>query len=810
MFKKFLNATKVGGHPNHPDKQQLNLAQTNSSGQQYHQSQLIGQLGQAQANLLAGYNNQQLQQQHQLQLKNQFQLNEIKSYGFSQLSCLGHSASLSLLAVGSKTGLVRVLGGPSVEFCYQLDTGSAIRQLEFIDYRPIAPVQSGKQAGGKQHQQQAAKVDNAHNKGPVARLIALTESGQLHLFDLTTVSELNFADSTTQTAAASDLPAINKTETGASGKPNPARPDYTILEHVGQVDYFKCKSDQPTDRSKRISTLEVSADGQQLFVGTEGANVYLLSISDFSGSAKKAESNDCKQTDHQYDVTREQQVQLSQATSTEARKSDLHQDLVDQVAADADGAIAADILLAPEQAAIKETNEPFEMIKFEEQIVPALLALQPEPTDQVKSKKPGAIESIKRHPKRPTLLLISYHRGLNVLWDLVDHIVERYYYHDQILESSCFADDQGDVFYTSHNDGSYVRWDSRQASQTSASVDNLSQVYGPYPCKPTPKLLSCTGLRIQSSPSSASSPASEHSTGAGGATAKNPADPRIEELVVFTGGMPRATYDDKNPVTIVRREPDGKDTIKMVLDFTSKVLDFAIITQPRSSISHPAAELSASGGGSGGGAGSKKNKHKQQQLLQQQRNQQIAIALAVLAEEEFVVIDLLSEEFLEFSLPYLNCVHSSAITCNEHYSNIGEHLYAQLVALNKQQLKANKQTDRDWPIAGGKIVDSSDFHVCSRNILLTGHEDGTANVWDVSGLSTIHLMSLSTAKYFCTNSLDDSLQENQPSQQDEQSWPPMKRVGRFDPYSDDTRLAIRKLALCPQVGSLIIAGTGGK
>ena len=35
------------------------------------------------------------------------------------------------------------------------------------------------------------------------------------------------------------------------------------------------------------------------------------------------------------------------------------------------------------------------------------------------------------------------------------------------------------------------------------------------------------------------------------------------------------------------------------------------------------------------------------------------------------------------------------------------------------------------------------------------------------------------------------------------------QVGCFDPYSDDPRLAIKKVTLCPFTGTLIIAGTAG-
>jgi lethal(2) giant larvae protein len=36
------------------------------------------------------------------------------------------------------------------------------------------------------------------------------------------------------------------------------------------------------------------------------------------------------------------------------------------------------------------------------------------------------------------------------------------------------------------------------------------------------------------------------------------------------------------------------------------------------------------------------------------------------------------------------------------------------------------------------------------------------------------------------------------------------QIGVFDPYSDDPRLAVKKLCLCPVTGLLTVAGTAGQ
>lgn len=37
-----------------------------------------------------------------------------------------------------------------------------------------------------------------------------------------------------------------------------------------------------------------------------------------------------------------------------------------------------------------------------------------------------------------------------------------------------------------------------------------------------------------------------------------------------------------------------------------------------------------------------------------------------------------------------------------------------------------------------------------------------------------------------------------------------KKVGVFDPYSDDPRLAVKKIGFCPTTGVLVVGGTAGQ
>lgn len=59
--------------------------------------------------------------------------------------------------------------------------------------------------------------------------------------------------------------------------------------------------------------------------------------------------------------------------------------------------------------------------------------------------------------------------------------------------------------------------------------------------------------------------------------------------------------------------------------------------------------------------------------------------------------------------------------------------------------------------------------------------------------------------FFLILFIEEALQ----SQDDEEEWPPFRKTGVFDPYSDDPRLAIKRVILCPLSGSLVVAGTAG-
>ncbi|XP_069840331.1 lethal(2) giant larvae protein homolog 1 isoform X2 [Dendropsophus ebraccatus] len=340
----------------------------------------------------------------------------------------------------------------------------------------------------------------------------------------------------------------------------------------------------------------------------------------------------------------------------------------------------------------------------------------------------GPVESLQQHPRQPNKLLIGYSRGLVTVWDRESRKVEHHFLGNQQLES-LFWESGGSSFISSHSDGGYMVWaESSNSSATSQPVTSTIP-YGPFPCKAINK------IQWQSS-----------SCG--------------NHFIMFSGGMPRASYGDRHCVTIMQ----GKNLV--TLDFTSRVIDFFTVCPVKSEdgCDNPT-------------------------------------ALVVLVEEELVVIDLQTPGWPTIPAPYLAPLHSSAITCSYHISNVTLKLWERIILAGEQQ---NPHfSSASWPIDGGNSLAEEPSQ---RGLLLTGHEDGTVRFWDASGVALRPLYRLSTAGIFQTD-CDHNESLNQSADED---WPPFRKVGCFDPYSDDPRLGIQKIALCKYSSKLVVAGTAGQ
>ncbi|GFG32827.1 hypothetical protein Cfor_06328 [Coptotermes formosanus] len=240
------------------------------------------------------------------------------------------------------------------------------------------------------------------------------------------------------------------------------------------------------------------------------------------------------------------------------------------------------------------------------------------------------------------------------------------------------------------------------------------------------------------------------------------------DYIVFAGGMPRASYSDRHTITVQH----GKRHV--VFDFTSKVIDFFTVA-----------------------------------IDPDDREFDEPEALIVLLEEELMAIDLLSDDWRMLSLPYLVSLHASAVTCSQHVSGVPRDLWNSIVLAGKRQTQ-DIYSDREWPVTGGKVLGEAleEGEKAYLELLLTGHEDGTVRFWDASGIALQPLYKFGSAQLF---SGDEIANEgiNGANDEEDDEWPPFRKVGTFDPYSDDPRLAVKKVALCPVSGTLVVAGTAG-
>ncbi|CAH1794883.1 unnamed protein product [Owenia fusiformis] len=239
-------------------------------------------------------------------------------------------------------------------------------------------------------------------------------------------------------------------------------------------------------------------------------------------------------------------------------------------------------------------------------------------------------------------------------------------------------------------------------------------------------------------------------------------------FIIFSGGMPRASYGDRHTVSVMQ---GGTHT---AFDFTSRVIDFLALTTLD--------EMDAETIGDDTIA-----KYDEPHTL------------LVLCEEELVAIDLLSDGWPSFQLPYCSSLHSSAITTSAHAANVPDAFWEKVEQAGKAQFEGFSV--REWPITGGTNLSGP---ATSRDMLLTGHEDGSVRFWDASTTDLKLLYKLTTTEVFGDGPLDQSNAEG------DEEWPPFRKVGTFDPYSDDPRLGIQKITLCPLSETLVIAGTAGQ
>ncbi|KAL3982254.1 LLGL2 family protein [Acanthocheilonema viteae] len=387
-----------------------------------------------------------------------------------------------------------------------------------------------------------------------------------------------------------------------------------------------------------------------------------------------------------------------------------------------------------------------EVLLFEETIVKSINA----------SKDIGrSANQIMVNPTDATQVLIAFNNHIIVHYNLLNSEVLHHWTVQQAITSLAWHVD-GEYFICSHSDGSLGTW----RIQCMEPVEASFIPFGPFPCTSINKV---RWICASSHPSA---------------------------IKLYTGGMPRASYGDRYTLTAMR---EGK---MVVFDFGSAVVDFVVVPS-----------------------------------LQNQKDADYknCLALMVLCEQELVCIDLTDGSWPLLNLPYLQPIHSSQITCVMHYSNIEEHVWKGLIKASEAQNKLSSMCK--WPVhAGGDAQTPAPCAATNaekRQLLITGHEDGTVKFWSTGSVSLRYLLKINTAKEFegsfsidsdtdrteCESESSSVEASNNGASDDDSNeitdWPPFRKVGTYDPFCDDPRLAIQKVYFDVSSGQLVIGGRAG-
>ncbi|GAB0094074.1 syntaxin-binding protein 5 [Sergentomyia squamirostris] len=158
-------------------------------------------------------------------------------------------------------------------------------------------------------------------------------------------------------------------------------------------------------------------------------------------------------------------------------------------------------------------------------------------------------------------------------------------------------------------------------------------------------------------------------------------------------------------------------------------------------------------------------------------------AIAVLLQNDLVLIDLLTPGFPCFESPYPMDLHESPVTCCTYLSDCPSDLVPAFYSVGRNPgSRRTGFSDREWPMSGGEWAPAS----CSYSeIIITGHQDGSIKFWDASAGTLQILYKLKTAKIF--------------------ERPRTKSVDG----SDEDPLAIQFMTLCAESRRLCVAGASG-
>ncbi|KRX68848.1 Lethal(2) giant larvae -like protein 1 [Trichinella sp. T9] len=395
---------------------------------------------------------------------------------------------------------------------------------------------------------------------------------------------------------------------------------------------------------------------------------------------------------------------------------------------------------------VLSTFEITDCVIYQEMVLPKI------PDDY--KLNPGAVEALSVHPHYSDLVLIGYNRGLIALWDFGQTTIVRTFVASHQVQWLCWHDEDRSRFVSSHSDGSYSFW-KVDVDQGRTSFPDSRSPFGPFPCKAITKILW------------------RHSCRHG------------DDYLFFAGGMPRAACSDRNALSV------QLNTHQVVFDFTSRVVDFCLFDEP---------VLDK-------GDTVKKDVKNYNKMFQEGRGE--PKLLLVLCEEELVGIDLTVDGWPCVRVPYFNAFHASPVTTCCHVNDLVRDCFDEICQYGlRQSLTTFALSDTPWPgyESSSSVLAKFPDNELANNpcLLITGHEDGTVKIWNVSWMDSPLLFVLNTACLY------DSYQDPSDYSDDENVWPPFRKVGLYDPFSDDARFAVHRVCMDRNTGTVMVGGAAGQ
>ncbi|XP_060577978.1 syntaxin-binding protein 5-like isoform X2 [Ruditapes philippinarum] len=299
---------------------------------------------------------------------------------------------------------------------------------------------------------------------------------------------------------------------------------------------------------------------------------------------------------------------------------------------------------------------------------------------------PGPVLHLSDNPLDPGKLLVGFESGAIVLWDLKNKTADCRYQAPESLRSISWHH-EGKQFMSSHTDGSLLTWNIKSQGKPVSIITPHAKVGKdgrPDACKAITKV-------------AWKSPRSGLSRWLRLFISSDP-------LVIFSGGM---SYDraGRTPCITVM---SGKNTT--VLEMEHTIIDFVVLCE-----------------------------------TPWQNDFQDPYAIAVLLQNDLVVIDLTSQGYPCFENPYPMDIHESPVTACQYFADCQTDLIPALYSVGTSKHKRTGFSEKRWPIKGGEWGTAT----CSYpEIIVTGHADGSLKFWDASAVTLQVLYKVKTAKIF--------------------------------------------------------------